>query len=402
MSLPSLQARRRNVRPVVDGLESRELLSAAPMVAAQVSMISGQEMSQESIVGQLPNAPVKTFSTIPANGDQNPYGVAFVPRDFEPGGLLHPGDVLVSNFNNRGVPPKGNLQGTGTTIVKVSPDGKQSVFFQFQGPSLGKVGLTTALGVLKEGFVIVGSVPSTDGTPATVQQGSLIVLDRNGNVVTTLSDKTLPKLLDGPWDLTINDQGERAQVFVSNVLSGTVTRLDVSLSGGFHVVSATQIASGYIHHGDPMAFEIGPTGLVYVAKTDTLYVASTGDNAIYAIHHAGSTGADQGTGKLVYKDDTHLHGPLGLVLTPDGNLITANGDSVNPDPKHPSELVEFTPKGHFVAQFQLDPNPDGPFGIALGVTGDVEVQDHDHSGRNLTLAAVNDNQNTVELFQVNG
>jgi len=122
MSLPSLQARRRNVRPVVDGLESRELLSAAPAVAAQVSMISGQKMSQESIVGQLSSAPTKSVSTVPqapAPADTNPYGVAFVPSDFPRGGPLHPGDVLVSNFNNSLA--DGSVQGTGTTIVRITP-----------------------------------------------------------------------------------------------------------------------------------------------------------------------------------------------------------------------------------------------------------------------------------------
>ena len=156
MSLPSLQARRRNVRPVVDGLESRELLSAAPTVAAQVSMISGQEMSQESIVGQLSSAPttVRLDRSQQRRADVNPYGVAFVPSDFPQGGLLHPGDVLVSNFNS-----SNNVQGTGTTIVRITPQGQQSVFFTSTEP-----GLSTALGVLKGGFVIVGNVPTTDGT----------------------------------------------------------------------------------------------------------------------------------------------------------------------------------------------------------------------------------------------
>jgi hypothetical protein len=56
-------------------------------------------------------------STIPANGDLNPYGVVFVPEGF-PGGQLTPGDVLVSNFNNRA-----NLQGRGTTIIRLTPNG---------------------------------------------------------------------------------------------------------------------------------------------------------------------------------------------------------------------------------------------------------------------------------------
>src|SRR5665213_3537936 len=112
----------------------------------------------------------------------NPYGVAFVPHHFREGGPLEPGDILVSNFNN-----SQNQQGTGTTIVKINPGGRVSVFFQ--GPS--GLGLTTALGVLRAGFVLVGNLPTTDGTSATVQQGSLLVIDRFGNLVTTLADASL-------------------------------------------------------------------------------------------------------------------------------------------------------------------------------------------------------------------
>ena len=195
----------------------------------------------------LPNGAFQTLTTVPPNGDLNPYGAAFVPFNFPAGGALNPGDLLVSNFNN-----SANQQGTGTTIVRITPSGSQSVFFQ--GPSTpGQLGLTTALGVLGNGFVIVGSVPATydnNGNLLSVGQGSLLILDRNGNVVTTLTDS---ELLDGPWDLTINDQGALAQVFVSNVLSGEVTRIDlqVPLNGNPVVESMTEIASGYLARTDP-------------------------------------------------------------------------------------------------------------------------------------------------------
>ena len=101
---------------------------------------------------------VVNSSTVPADGDLNPYGVAIVPPGFPGGGAIKPGDILVSNFNN-----SKNLQGTGTTIVRVTPSGQSSVFYQ--GPP--GVGLTTALGVLQAGYVLVGAVPSTDGTSAT-------------------------------------------------------------------------------------------------------------------------------------------------------------------------------------------------------------------------------------------
>ena len=191
------------------------------------------------IVPNLPNGAFQTLTTVPANGDLNPYGVAVVPQGFPSGGSLKPGDVLVSNFNN-----SANQQGTGSTIVNISPNGGESVFFQDTTAS----GLTTALGVLKSGFVIVGNVPATydsKGNLVSVGQGSLRILDSKGKVVTTLSDSLF---LDGPWDLTVNDQGSTAQVFVSNVLNGVVTRIDLSIpKGGDPIVeSLTRIASGYL------------------------------------------------------------------------------------------------------------------------------------------------------------
>ena len=175
------------------------------------------------IVPNLPAGAFQSMSTVPANGDLNPYGVAFVPANFPTGGTISQGDILVSNFNN-----SANQQGTGTTIVSLTPRGGESTFFQ--GPSTpGQLGLTTALGVLQRGFVIVGSLPATydsQGNLESVGQGSLIILDRNGNVVDTISDS---QFLDGPWDLTVNDQGSKAEVFVSNVLNGVVTRIDLSI-----------------------------------------------------------------------------------------------------------------------------------------------------------------------------
>src|SRR5260370_19046935 len=60
-------------------------------------------------------------STVPGNGDVNPYGVAFVPPGFPGGGLLRPGDILLSNFND-----KANDQGTCTTTGYVAPNHQHS------------------------------------------------------------------------------------------------------------------------------------------------------------------------------------------------------------------------------------------------------------------------------------
>src|SRR5262249_60088876 len=98
-------------------------------------------------------------STIPHNGDLNPYGIVFVPEGFS-AGTLTPGDVLVSNFNN-----KKNLQGLGTTIIKLTPNGAVAqpgnavTFFTSKLD-----GFTTALGALRSAFVVFCNVPRNNGT----------------------------------------------------------------------------------------------------------------------------------------------------------------------------------------------------------------------------------------------
>jgi hypothetical protein len=187
-------------------------------------------------------------------------------------------------------------------------------------------------------------------------------------------------------------------VFVSNALSGTVTRLDLRISGDgdeddrVTVASATQIASGYAHRCDPAAFVVGPTGVVLDEKRDILYVASAGDNAVFAIGDASDTRRDGGRGRLVVDDAAHLHGPLGLALAPNGDLVSAQGDAVNPnpDPNGQSEIVEFTPGGTFVAQLSVEPTAAGAaFGLA------VEAQ-----GNGFRFAAVDDAVNTLDLWTV--
>jgi DNA-binding beta-propeller fold protein YncE len=295
-------------------------------------------------------------STVPVNGDINPYGVAFVPWDFPQGGLVHGGDVLVSNFNNGA-----NLQGTGTTIVQLNPQGPLAppgTATTFYTSSLA--GLTTALGALRGGFILVGNVPTTDGTIATIGQGAIQVIDRHGRLVQTWTD---PQLLDGPWDLALDDLGDHAHIFVSNVLNGTVSRLDVEVGvKGLTLVKKTSIGAGFPHVPNAAALILGPTGLAFDAGTDTLYVASTADNTIYAIVHARTRTTTVTRGALTFAD-SHLRGPLALRFAPNGNLLAANGDAVNADVLHPSEIVEFTTWGRFVREYNVDPSQGGAFGL---------------------------------------
>ena len=227
------------------------------LVACSLSAYSQQSHSKTSGISVV-------GSTIPTNGDVNPYGIV---RVLQSQGSLVEGNILVSNFNN-----SMNLQGTGTTIVQITPDGTLTVFAQIDpstlpGPCPGGVGLTTALSVLRSGWVIVGSLPTTDGTFKTVEAGCLIVLNSSGRVVETFYGS----LINGPWDMTWLDEGGTANLFVSNVLNGTkagggkvvhggtVVRLTINnLFGKIpSLQSMTVIGSNFPERTDPNAVVIG-------------------------------------------------------------------------------------------------------------------------------------------------
>jgi len=365
------------------------VLKRATIAVATAGMASGLLLaaaSGASAQNNPPNPFISNFtvtqgpSTVPDNGDVNPYGVAVVPSSH---GALHQGDVLVSNFNN-----SSNAQGTGTTIVQDS-GGTVTKFAQISAADVpactGGVGLTTALVVLRSGWVIVGSLPTSDGTSATAQAGCLIVLDSSGNVQETFSGHGI----NGPWDMTALDGGSLADLFVTNVLNGTVAagggvvnggtvlRLHLVIRGGSppRLAAVTKIGSGFAERTDPAALVVGPTG-VGLGADGTLYVADTVNSRIAAIPDAVRRFGSAGDGTTINQGGA-LKGPLGLAIAPGGDILTVN--SIN------GKIVETTPSGKQVAVATLDntvvqgaPNGNGTlFGLAVapGGTGVYFVDD---------------------------
>lgn len=317
--------------------------------------------------------PLPTTSTVPGIGDVNPYGLAFAPVKFAAGYVLQPHDLLISNFNDAQ-----NLQGTGTTLMRVGSNGLASLFYQGQAS-----GLTAAIGIVRAGYVLVGNLPTADGTSATVQPGSLQVVDGNGHLFGSLINSNI----NGPWGMAVQDNGTSAHVFVSNVLSGTIVRIDMGFpsTGGVNVIRTVVIGTGFTHRTDPAALVLGPSGLAFDSKNNILYVASSTDNAIYALIGAATAKASLGAGTLVYQDPTHLHGPAQMAWAPNGHLLVANSDGSNADPNQPSEIVEFTTTGQFVAQYSIDANNGGAFGVAVDPIGVLASR----------IAATDANQNSV-------
>jgi hypothetical protein len=355
-------------------LMRRSLVVLVSGALAPVLALAGSAAAAGTYLSTKPHI-TKVASTVPANGDLNPYGTVVVPMSM---GKLVRGDVLVSNFNN-----KANLQGTGKTIVEISPTGHKTLFAHLTAGHLGGacpggVGLTTALAVLRSGWVIVGSLPTTNGKSATAKAGCLIVVGPNGSAVETISGAPI----NGPWDMTWADHGATASLFVTNVLNGTVAakgkvvdkgtvaRVDLTTSGPMPTVtSKTVIASGFAERTDPAALVIGPTGVAL--GNAGLYVASTAASRIRLITNPMTRTSSSGNGKVVTKGG-NLRQPLGLTLAPDGHLLSVNGGN--------GKIVETTPAGKQVATKMLDTSGTPPgagalFGLAVSTHGLFFVDD---------------------------
>lgn len=316
-------------------------------------------------------------STVPDNGDLNPYAVFVAPAS---SGVIQKGDVIVDNFNN-----VSNLQGTGGTIMLVNPATKTTRLFAKLPQNLkqcpGGIGLSTALVMLSSGWVIVGSTPSTDGTTATKGSGCLLVFDSNGKLATVWSGGQI----NDPWgNMAVVDNGDKATIFVSMagfdvpapdkldaatgqpvvVRKATVLRLQLSVTPGSppRVTDRAIVASGFAQRADKDVFLIGPTGLALIGST--LYVSDAVDNRIVAIPDALKRTASAGTGRPVTKEGM-MQRPLALVATPQGHLLTTNAKN--------GEIVEIDPvNGQQVAAQWVDANqaqePPGNgdlFGLAM-------------------------------------
>jgi len=256
----------------------------AVAVAGPILLVAGGA----GFAASRPLLPVP-ISTSPSNGDLNPYGVVFVSNN--PGGTLKSGDILVSNFNN-----STNVMGTGTTIVDIRNGAQLGTPFYTAAATAD--GLDLALAQLGK-FIVVGNVPVVGSTPGS---GALTVLNSSGNVVNTLTGA----FINGPWGLAISQKGNQATLYVSNLIDGTVWRLQATVSNktGITLTSETQISGGYLPAVSFPASANGPAGLAYDSKHDILYVASEVDNEIFSILNASKLTTTTTPGTVVYSDTT--------------------------------------------------------------------------------------------------
>lgn len=320
-------------------------------------------------------------STVPDNGDLNPYAVVVAPVT---AGKIRKGDILVDNFNNQS-----NLQGTGTTIVIVHRASKSVSLFaklpQHLAQCPGGIGLGTAMTMLSSGWVIVGSTPSTDGTTKTKGPGCLLVFDAKGKLTTVWKGSRI----NDPWgNMAVIDKGSIASLFISMsgfdvpgpdkigtktgdpmiIKKAIVLLVDLAIAADAppKVTGQSIVASGFGQQADEDVFLIGPTGLALIG--DTLYVSDAVGNRIVAIPDALTRKDSGGTGRTVAKNG-FLQRPLALAATGDGHILATNAKN--------GQVVEFDPVSGTqlgaqwidADQAQSPPGNGDLFGLAMALDG---------------------------------
>ena len=357
-------------------MSDRRRLAFGLLLGACAALPTAAARAEAAVLSGLRHH-VTLGSTVPDNGDQNPYALLVTPAT---AGSIQKGDVLVDNFNNAG-----NLQGTGSTIVDYRPaTGTVTLFAQLPRDlphCPGGIGLSTAMTMLTSGWVIVGSAPSTDGTTNTRGDGCLIILDAQGKVAGTIAGGAI----NMPWgNMAVLDHGDTATLFVSNAGFGigspdgqppvvnraTVLRIQLAIPPGKPpaVVGETVVGSGFGAQADKGVFLIGPTGLV-LASDGTLYVSDATANRIAAIDDALTRTDSAGMGRSVTAGGM-LQRPLAMTAAPNGHLLVTNGlngQVVEVDPAAGKQIgVQWVDAD----KAQSPPGSGDLFGIAMNPAGD--------------------------------
>lgn len=358
-----------------------ELLFTALVASATVTANGASAEGPHGYLETIHRHVMRT-STVTDNGDLNPYAVVVAPVS---AGKIHKDDVLVTNFNN-----VSNLQGTGGTIINYNPSTKKTTLFASLPQRLarcpGGVGLGAAMTILRSGWVIVGSTPSTDGTTRTKGDGCLLVLDANGQLAATW---TGPNIND-PWgNMATIDRGTSATLFVSmagfdvpgpqvrdpvtgypvTVNKATVLRIELSIPEGKPpiITNQTVVANGFGQRADKDAFLIGPTGLA-LGPDGTLYVSDALGNRIVAIPEATTRGTSAGTGRIVTQDGL-LKRPLAMAMAPNGSLLVTNAKNGQVVEVNPTTGQQLYAQWVDTDQAQSPPGNGDLFGIAMTPDG---------------------------------
>ncbi len=340
------------------------------------------DVDHTSVLNALKTQAVIGSTVDPTNGDQNPYGLVYVRSKPFGKGVLKQGDLVACNFND-----KANVQGNGTTVEYMTSTTGSSPKRLMQNAQL-KGCASLVINSFDETFAAASGAKDATG------------INAGGKMVQTLKNSGL---LVEPWgsayvpSQTGYPPGDG--LWVADASSGKIVRINLGTGGK---PTYTAVISGFaVNKGVPGSI-LGPSGMQYNAKTDSLFVADGVTNTVVAIAHAyndifaansivvsadGKTfsGPKAKDARLMYSGSP-LNGPISSTLLPNGNLVLGN----TLDPSGKNLLVEVATDGTLLATKNVDTGAQGAlFGIASSGSSDANTQ----------IFFNDDNANNVQVLE---
>jgi hypothetical protein len=325
-----------------------------------------------SVLKQLKKQIVIGSTIDPKFGQLNPYGLAVAPST---AGSFTKGDLAVCNFN-----AKSNVQGTGFTIVALHPaPGSKPLLVSSDKTLLG----CNALALSPGNFIWAAAFAANDNP----------VLDSSGKLVQNISGKPLARPF-GQIYAPAKSTATGAAFYESNAGNGTIVRFNLSSN------TADVIAKGFaVNHGKPGSI-LGPSGLAYDLKTDTLYVVDGANNTLVGFSNVSTipnggitvgkgaktfSGPSAKLARLVFSG-TPLNASISSALLFNGNLVIGNTG----DPNGKNLMIEISSTGKLLDVLNVDKGASGSiFGMVATGT----------SLANTKLYFNDDNNNNLQVLQ---
>jgi len=271
-----------------------------------------------SILKGLTKDVVIASTVDPTNGDSGPHSIAVASTSY---GTLKKGYLTFCNFSDS----SGNA-GKGTTVdyVQPKPSSKAATFAQ-SSDIAGCAGDTVTTG--------------NDVFAAGLTSKLLTQFGDTGKTIKTWNFK-------GPFspvDASNKQLYAAEYIFTGDVKNGTITSFSINYYGN---QKPLQVISGFAVNKKPGWSALGPTGLQYFPKKDTLYAVDGVDNTVVSFNHASELlVADEivvqkggktfkckypktTCGTLVYSGSP-LNAPVAMAVLPNGNLVVANSAGGN-------------------------------------------------------------------------
>ncbi len=333
-----------------------------------------------SVLKTLTKQEVIGSTVDPSNGDQNPHGLLYVSVKPYGSSKIKKGDVVVCNYSDQA-----GVQGNGTTLEYMPGTTGSSPKTLVQDPKLK--GCSSLISNAGSGFF--GAVYAMDSGAKNVANVS-----PNGKLTKTITNAAIVE----PWNSAyVSSFGYPPGdgILVSDPSSGKVLRINLGTMKPKPPV--VQIISGFATNKGKPGSILGPSGVLYNQKADTMYVVDGVSNIVYSFIHVyddldqanaivvGSggktfTGPKAKDAKVLYSG-TSLKSPITATLLPNGNLVVGNTGS--------NTLVEIATNGKVLATKTVDKGAKGAiFGIAAIGSNDTNTQ----------IYFNDDNANNVQLL----